>query len=125
LIGLPSEERQGFGALLDHTLANVQLLSGLAEAGERGFLLDDEIAVCAIENGTLDLPAGLEGRVSVFAQGGKARGVTLSGLKYALQDAELSDTFALGVSNEIHGEPARISVARGRLLIIYPRPQDM
>ena len=39
----------GLGGMLDHTLANLQLLCAMAQAGEQGFLLDDEIAVTAID----------------------------------------------------------------------------
>ncbi len=111
----------GLGGMLDHTLANLQLLCAMAQAGEQGFLLDDEIAVTAIENGSFALPAGLQGRVSIFAQGGPAQGVTLRGLKYPLADGTLAATFPLGVSNETTGGPAEITVRSGRLLILFPR----
>lgn len=111
----------GLGGLLDHTLANLQLLCGMAARGERGFLLDDGVVVTAIQNTAFRLPPGPRGRVSVFAQGGPARGVTLTGLRYPLENAALSDTFPLGVSNETTGGPATVGVEAGRLLIIYPR----
>lgn len=111
----------GLGGLLDHTLANLQLLVGLAQAGARGFLLDDGIVVTAIYNARFDFPAGTRGRVSVFAQGGAAGGVFLRGLKYPLEDAALTDAFPLGVSNEADGKAASAQVRAGTLLLVYPR----
>ena len=60
----------------------------------------------------------MEGFVSVFCAGGTARGVTLEGLKYPLDHAELTSDFPLGVSNEFVGLPARISVEEGSLLAV-------
>jgi len=111
----------GLGGMLDHTLANLQLLAGMAWAGERGFLFDNELAVTALYNERFELPIGTRGRVSVFAYGGEARGVFLQGLKYPLTDAVLSPGFPLGVSNEIDGQRASIEVRAGTLLIMYPR----
>ena len=108
--------------MLDHTLANLQLLVGMAMAGERGYLWDDQVVVTAFKNDCFELPAGTKGRVSVFAAGGEARGVFLRGLKYPLADAVLSPGFPLGVSNEADGRKAGIEVRAGTLLVVYPRP---
>ncbi len=111
----------GLGGLLDHTLANLQLLAGLARTGAQGFLFDDQIAATAVHNGRFSLPPGARGRVSVFAVAGEARGVFLRGLKYPLANALLSPGFPLGVSNEADGGPACVEVGEGTLLILYPR----
>ncbi|NCB30188.1 MAG: thiamine diphosphokinase [Clostridia bacterium] len=111
----------GLGALLDHTLANLQLLVGLARAGAQGFLFDDQIIATAIADASFTLPPGTRGRVSVFAYGGTARGVFLRGLKYPLTDATLTDGFPLGVSNEALGGAACVAVREGTLLLLYPR----
>jgi len=111
----------GMGGMLDHTLANLQLLAGMAYAGEQGFAFDDQIIATAIKDGCFKLPKGICGRVSVFAFGGTASGVFLRGLKYPLVDANLFTGFPLGVSNEADGREASIQVREGTLLIIYPR----
>ena len=56
--------------------------------------------------------------LSVFAVGGKAEGVTESGLKYELTDAVIESDFPIGISNEFIGEKAQISVKKGALLIM-------
>jgi thiamine pyrophosphokinase len=64
-------------------------------------------------------PSDSEGRCSVFAFGGEAKGVTISGLKYEASGINLSPSFPLGVSNHFVGKEAKISLESGRLLIIY------
>ena len=56
--------------------------------------------------------------VSVFCHGDRAEGVTLTGLSYPLDGADLTGDFPLGVSNRrLEGQPATVSVRRGTLLI--------
>ena len=63
-----------------------------------------------------DRPGGT--LVSVFCHGDRAEGVTLTGLSYPLDGADLTGDFPLGVSNRrLEGQPATVSVRRGTLLI--------
>ncbi len=68
---------------------------------------------------TLTLPDRPGGTlVSVFCHGDRAEGVTLTGLSYPLDGADLTSDFPLGVSNRrLEGQPATVSVRRGTLLI--------
>ena len=68
---------------------------------------------------TLTLPDRPGGTlVSVFCHGDRAEGVTLTGLSYPLDGADLTGDFPLGVSNRrLEGRPATVSVRRGTLLI--------
>ena len=59
------------------------------------------------------------GRVSVFSAGDLAEGVTIRGLAYGLEQSPLSCDFPLGVSNAFTGQPAEISLSRGRLLVMW------
>ena len=111
----------GLGGRLDHTLANLHVLDFLASKGCQGVLLGDTTAVTALRSGTLTVPAGQKGTVSVFAWGGTAEGVTLSGLRYTLDNGTLTPDHPLGVSNEFTGETATLSVREGTLLILWER----
>lgn len=110
-----------YGALgkrLDHTLANLQLLSGLARDGYQAKIMSGNLIVHSLSNGSLILPQVQRGSlVSVFCWGGKAEGVTLKGLKYPLNNAALTADEPLGISNEGMGMPAQISVRQGVLLV--------
>lgn len=113
-----------FGALggrLDHTVANLQLLKYLCEKGARCVLLSGRETVTAVRNSSLKFQKGETGTVSVFSLSEKAFGVTERGFKYTLENAELCSSFPLGVSNELTGEGAEISVKDGVLLVIRER----
>ena len=113
------------GGRPDHTFAAYQLLADLAARGETGLLFGDGFTVTAVKNGALVFPARDGGTLSVFAVGGDARGVTLSGVYYPLSGATLSPTFPLGVSNSFTGKPVTIRVTDGTLLTFaegYPIP---
>ncbi|MDR1078993.1 MAG: thiamine diphosphokinase [Propionibacteriaceae bacterium] len=112
----------GTGGRIDHTLANLQCLAQVARAGGRAWLFDRDQTISAIHNGAIAFPASAAGVVSVFAHSDVARGVCETGLRYALDQADLSNDVALGVSNEFIGQPSRITVAEGTLLVVYPRP---
>jgi len=109
----------GTGGRLAHTLANLQLLDGLARDGCRGFLVGEGTVSTALYNGELNFPAHMSGYLSVFCTSGRAEGVTLRGLKYELSDETLVSSFPLGVSNEFMGVPAQVSVDNGTLLVLW------
>jgi len=109
----------GTGGRLDHTLANIQCLGYLVSRGARGYLHDGATVVTAME-GEIRLAARHRGLISVFALGGTAEGVWLSGLRYELKNARLSCDYPLGVSNEFTGLPVCIKAESGILLIVYP-----
>jgi thiamine pyrophosphokinase len=105
----------------DHTLANIQCIAELAGRGGRGYLYDRDAVITAVRDGATEFPAGLRGIVSVFCHSDSASGVRERGMKYELTDATLRNTYPLGVSNELLGAPAHISVRSGTLIIMYPR----
>jgi len=109
----------GLGGRLDHTLANIQLLAYIAQKGARGVLTGRDICVTAVSNGALRFEKGACGYISVFCAGGAASGVTLTGLKYPLNDAVLKYDYPLGVSNEFTGAPAAVEVRAGTLIIMW------
>ena len=109
------------GPRLDHTIANLQTLLFLESQGAKGTLVGLRYLITTVKNGVLKLPLAESGIVSVFCLGEKARGVTIRGLKYGLENGQLDSSFPLGVSNHFVGKPARISVQEGSLLAIWDR----
>ena len=109
----------GVGGRLDHTLANIQTLAYLTARGARGCLAGDEASIAMVQNRALSFFGEPRGTISVFAQGGTACGVTLEGLAYPLDQATVTTDFPIGVSNVFTGKPARVSVADGRLLVVW------
>lgn len=109
------------GERLDHTLANFQTLQYLADWGAVGYLVGKKYLVTVVKNGRLSFPEEAEGILSVFCLGPDAEGVTLSGLKYPLENGTLTSGFPLGVSNHFVGKKAVISVKNGSLLVLWDR----
>ena len=107
------------GPRVDHTMANFQTLLYLAEHGARGYLVGKRQTVTAVKNSCVQFPAGFSGTVSVFCLGADAKGVTLRGLHYGLENGTLTSSFPLGVSNHFTGEAASITVESGSLLVIF------
>ena len=108
------------GARFDHSLANVQALAWADAHGMEAVLVGRGCALTAISDGTtLEFDARYSGDFSAFCFGPEASGICESGLSYFLDDAVLTPDFPLAVSNSFTGERARISVARGRLIIYW------
>ena len=57
--------------------------------------------------------------VSIFPISGQATGVTLEGMAYPLENADLEPDDTLGFHNELIGREAKVSVERGALLVVH------
>lgn len=114
----------GVGGRLDHTLGNLQILDWLTTQGAAGFLAGEKIAATALRNGSITFPASMSGYLSVFCNSGTAEGVTLSNVKFPLDDYTMSGSFPIGVSNEFLGGPAAVSVRNGSLLLLWEDKGD-
>ena len=109
------------GPRLDHTIANFQTLQFLADRGAKGYLMGRDYIVTVIRNETLSFPADCAGILSLFCVGPDARGITLKGLHYGLEEDTLTAGFPLGVSNHFTGGEASIRVTEGSLLALWDR----
>lgn len=111
----------GTGGRIDHTIANLQVLAYLAQNNMRGFLFTKDSVMTAITNCKISFAQIPSGYISVFSYTEKSEGVYLQGLKYELNNATLTNTFPLGISNEFIGKEISVSVAAGTLLIVFPK----
>ena len=104
-----------FGARLDHTLANANLLEKydlpvvLFHQGFRVYLVVDEV----------EIPAALGDLVSLIPLSAEVRGIFTWGLRYPLHDGVLFRASTRGVSNEVVGLPCGVRVREGKLLLIH------
>lgn len=114
----------GTGGREDHTLANYALLLYMSERGHRGELIGRESNATVIKDGALQLFGKAGSRVSVFAIGGAAEGVSIEGLKYGACSINLSQSMPLGVSNSLTDKAGVVSVENGALLVIYEKGID-
>ena len=114
----------GVGGRLEHTLGNLQILDWLTTQGAQGFLAGEKTVATALRDGSLTFPPSMSGYLSVFCNSGTAQGVTLTGLKFLLENAVLTSSFPVGVSNEFLGQPAQVSVREGCLLLVWEDKGD-
>lgn len=105
------------GARADHSLANLQSLLFLVSHGARGRMYTEGAVWRVIHNERIDFPASARGTLSLFCMDGEAKGVTVRGVKYELEDGVLRSDFPLGVSNSFLGKDAFVQVRKGTLLI--------
>lgn len=109
----------GHGGRLDHFLANVLMLAGEdfaamsidARMGPGRLLVVRDHARFKGHPGDL---------VTLLALGGRARGVRTEGLRYPLEGDDLCAGSTRGVSNEMAGEVATVTLAAGVLLVVRP-----
>ena len=113
------------GPRLDHTVANFQTLQFLAERGATGYLIGVDYIATVVKNGTISFPSTADGIISLFCMGEPAAGVTLKGLKYELENAELTNLFPLGVSNEFLGVPSSVTIGEGVAILVLERTKSL
>ena len=107
------------GPRLDHTIANLQTLLFLENHGAKGTLVGLKYLITTVKDGALRLPKAEKGIVSVFCLGESAKGVSIRGLQYELENGQMECGFPLGVSNHFVGKEASVAVQKGTLLVMY------
>lgn len=115
------------GGRLDHTLANLQLLASCATRGLIAALTDGltdvyPLAAPSGETACLTLEPRANHYFSLLSMVDACQGVTIQGAVYPLEDYPLSSLEARAVSNEFCGEPVRISL-RGGVLVVVVTPK--
>ena len=114
----------GMGGRMDHTMANIQLLSSYADKFNTLVMLDGRNK-CFImgKNGheTMTIKAENDSYISLFSLSEKCTGITISGVKYPLKNHTLSREFPLGVSNEFKEKDAILSIENGTLLVVISK----
>ena len=112
------------GERLDHTLGNVSILLMLDSEGKVGTIIDDysEMEIVSDRCGKPCIIDDSYVYFSLINISGTARGVTIRGAKYPLENAEITCEYQYGVSNEVlPGCTAEVSVGEGRLLLVKVR----
>lgn len=107
------------GGRLDHLYANLQTAAFAAENCRLVKIFSSETQIYFINNRSLSIPYNSDCVLSVFSFNDQASGVSIKGAQYELDDAVLTNTFPIGISNEfIEHNPIQISVTDGILMIM-------
>ena len=108
------------GGRQDHNLGNIYALLMLAKSSKRALMVDDRSEMSIIMAGeTVRVRRGWR-FFSLLSIAGAARGITITGAKYNLDDAEITPEYQYGISNEVNDE-AVISLREGCLLLVCVR----
>ncbi len=108
------------GGRLDHTASNLTLLEWIADRGGRAVMVDGDNEARLLEEGT---PLALADQphyhyLSVLPLDRTVKGLTLRGVKYPLEGAEVTRGDTLTVSNEPAAPVMELFAAQGRALVI-------
>ncbi len=109
----------GGGLRTDHLLANISVIVG---EQTKDFIVDiyfdkETLMVCRHEQ-PREIAGNIGGTISLLPINGNVNGVNTTGLKWDLNNATLSSSRALGISNVFINENVAISIKSGSLLII-------
>lgn len=109
------------GDRLDHTIANLLLLPGLPTRVQVT-MIDDKNVIRLLRSGQQVRVGGAAGDlISLLPLSPVVEGVTITGVRWPLTKATLRWGISLGVSNQLDGDGAEVSVRQGTLLVISAR----
>ncbi|MFH0802365.1 MAG: thiamine diphosphokinase [bacterium] len=108
----------GLGGRLDHSLANILLLSKGLERGVRIRLISEEVEVLLLKRGEARISGKPGELISLIPFSEKVSGIDLEGFRYVMKKGELSFGSTRGISNELAASEGIISIASGLLLVV-------
>lgn len=113
--------RCALGGRLDHLLGNLQAAVFAAKRGIRVRISDERTRLLVLPPCALNIER-LEGfSLSLLSAADICEGVCISGVKYPLSNAVVTNSFPIGLSNEWLESSARLSFTSGMLLVVMSR----
>ena len=106
------------GGREDHTFANYALLVYARERGHKMTLVGKCTHTVAIINESRSFSGEPLSHLSLFAFGGDAHGVSISGAEYEAESITLTPSFPLGASNRFGYKDVTVTVRDGILLVM-------
>lgn len=111
----------GTGGRIDHSFANISLLSYIRSHGARGTLLDENNLLTLVSRGETLIKGKKGERFSIFPFGCQSCTLSLSGFEYELNRGVLRADSPIGISNVITEDCAYVCVYEGQALIIFSK----
>jgi len=111
------------GGRMDHAFANIMLLMLPLSRGIKTVIVDEihEMQLMDKELTVEGIPGDF---VSLFPLTAEAQGVVTRGLKYPLKNETLYVSASRGLSNELTGSIAHISITQGCLLVVKVKKEQ-
>lgn len=118
---LKTKELHLIGALggrIDHTIANINLLYYIRSMNIKPKIISEDEEIYIATNEEIIVKGKKEDTISIIPINGDAKGVTLSGLEYPLNDCCMKFSVPLGISNVMLDSKCSIKVDNGSLIVI-------
>ena len=109
------------GSRMDHTLGNISTLEFLHQEGINACIINEKNEVGIISNGTVSVKKRENSFLSLIPLDEKVGFVSISGVKYPLENATIERSKTLAISNEFYDDIAEISVQNGTMLYIISK----
>ena len=110
------------GSRMDHSLANIQLLKFIGEAGMKGYVMDTHNRISLVSGEVILKRSQLFGDfLSLIPLSMSLYGVTMEGFKYEVDRIDVMMGESRCVSNEVYQEECRIVIEEGEALLIESR----
>ena len=109
------------GSRMDHTLGNIFTLEYLHNQGICARIISEKNEIGIIKNETLSIRKRENSFLSLIPLDEKVGSVSISGVKYPLENATVYRDKTLAISNEFYDDVAKISVNDGTLLYIISK----
>lgn len=109
------------GGRLDHLLGNLQSAVFAAKRGVPVTLRDEDSEIAVLPPCALSIARREGFSLSLLSAVDECTGVCISGVKYPLDNATVTNAFPIGVSNEWRAECAELSFKSGVLMVIMSR----
>lgn len=107
------------GGRFDHTLGAVQSLAYILSHGGHGQIIAEGEYITLLGKGEYSFKK-INGRYfSLLSYSEKVEGLTVTGTKYTLCGGVITNSFPIGLSNEIKDAHAVVKFSKGCLLVIY------
>lgn len=111
----------GLGGRFDHTMGNIGMLAKCAKAKISVKIVDGQNRVYMLRPGVYTIRKDGYDYLGVVSYDKTTKGIYLSGVKYPMDDAIITNDTTFGVSNEITGDTCKLTFTQGMLLIIQTR----
>ncbi len=113
----------GLGGRIDHTLANILLLT-MPQLARVAVAIYDGHSYLSVTRDKVVIRGAVGDVVSLIPLGGDVEGIVTDGLRYPLRNETLLFGPARGVSNVLLAPVARVTLRKGILLIVHTPKKD-
>ena len=109
------------GTRIDHVLANINVLKIALDKNIKAKIINEHNEIELINNELIIEKNNLYKYISIMPLTTQVEGITITGMKYPLENYTLTIGNSLGVSNEQIEKTAKIKVKDGILIVIKSR----